>query len=164
MSVVTVMVDITKDQGYFCLALLCLNPHRTTRWWYPVAVIKRINLTVLLVAREARDEEEAIGSSFTLPPTVEPALPPWRVAGTGSSYNPMCPSSHFPFWPPPTSSSGPHSQSATLLGDLTWMQYFDSPAPPAAPSSPSSPDPSSPGFPHSPYRSSIRWTRQWHGN
>ena len=29
--VVDVMVDITKDQGYICLALLHLNTHRTTR-------------------------------------------------------------------------------------------------------------------------------------
>ena len=100
------------------------------------------------MAQEAWDEEEAIGSFSAPPPIVEPAPPPWRVAGTGSSYNPMHPSSHSPFWPPPTSSSGLHSQSVTPSGDFTQMQYFDSPAPPA-PSLPSSPDSSPHDSPHS---------------
>ena len=61
-----------------------------------------------------------------------------------------CPLSHSLFWPPPTSSSGSHSWSATPLGDLTWTQYFDPLAPPAIPSPPSSPDSSSLGFPSFP--------------
>ena len=56
--------------------------------------MKRINLTTLLVAQEAWDEEEAIGSSSALPPIVEPTPPPYRVTRTGSLYNPTCPSSH----------------------------------------------------------------------
>ena len=109
--------------------------------------MKRINLTTLLVAQEARDEKEAIGSFSTFSPTVEPAPPPQRVAGTRSSYNPTCLSSHSPFQQPPTSSSGPHLRSVAPSGDPTWTQYFDPPAPPAALPSPSSLDSSSPSFP-----------------
>ena len=139
-SVVTITVNITKNQDYFCLVLLCLNPHRTTRWWYSITITKRINLTALLMAQEAQGKEEAIGSSSTSPPVMESAPPPWRVIGTGSSYNPMHPSSHFLFWPPPTSSSDSHLWSVTPSGDLTWTQYFDLLALSTVPSPPSSPD------------------------
>ena len=90
-----------------------------------------------------------MGSSFAPPPTVEPAPPPQTVAGTGSSYNPTCLSSHSPFQPPPTSSSSLHLWSAILLGDLIQTQYFDPPALLAALSPSSFPDSSPPGFPHS---------------
>ena len=112
--------------------------------------MQRINLIALLAAQEAQDEEEAIGTSSAPPPTVEPAPLPQRVAGTGSLYNPTCPSSHSPFQPPPTSSSGPHSQSKIPLGDLTQTQYFDLLALPATPLPSNFPDSSSPGFSHSP--------------
>ena len=104
------------------------------------------------MAQKARDEVEAIGSSSAFPPTVEPAPPSRRVAETESSYNPTRLSSHSPFQPPSTSSSGPHSWSVTPSGDLTWTQYFDLPTLPATSSPPSFPDSSPPGSLHSPIR------------
>ena len=51
--IVSVMVNITKDQGLVCLAPLCLNSHRTTRWKQLLTITKMINLITLLVAQKA---------------------------------------------------------------------------------------------------------------
>ena len=108
--------------------------------------MKRINFSTLLMAQEAQDKEEPI-RTFSTPPVTEPAPPPWRVTETRLLYNPTCPLSHSPFQSSQTSSSGYHLWSATPLGDLTQMQYFDLLAPPAAPLLLSSPNSSLLGFP-----------------